>query len=96
MRLNFDDQQLRSSLALWKEAMEVGKPALHGRSASEHAQVLARLDDTVNGCLAVLHACTAGGDDAVAMRGLVEELHALREWIQEGRVALEMTQGGQC
>lgn len=94
MLLNFDDQQLRSSLALWKEAMEVGDLASDGRTPSEHAQVLARLDDTVKGSLAVLHACAAVGDEAIAMRELVEELQALREWIQEGRAALDIV-GGQ-
>lgn len=90
MLLNLDDQQLRSSLALWKEVVALGGPALQGRSTRERVQVLARLDDTVAGCLAVLRACTAGGDEVVPLNGLIEELQGLREWVQEGRTAVGM------
>lgn len=96
MLLNLDDQQLRSSLALWKEAMAVGTPASQTRSTREHDQVLARLHDVVAGCLSVLHACTPADGESRAMRELVEELLVLRDWIQEGRTALNMMLDGQA
>lgn len=90
MLLNLDVQQLRSSLTLWKDAMAVGTPALQGRSTREHTQVLTRLDDTVAGCLAVLHACAPAEGEPGEMRDLVDELRALRDWIHEGHTALNM------
>lgn len=90
MLLNLDDQQLRSSLAVWRETLAVGRPALHGRGASEQADSLARLDHMLAGCLAVLHSCTCAEGDTEAMRILLQEIEALREWIAEGRCALDM------
>lgn len=92
MLLNLDDKQLRSSLAVWREALAEGRPALKGRSASEQADSLARLDHMLAGCLSVLHWCTSADADADtdAMGPLLEELEAMREWIAEGRCALDM------
>lgn len=90
MLLHLDDKQLRSSLAVWREALAVGRPALQGCGASEQADSLARLDHMLAGCLAVLHSCTSADGDTEAMRPLLEELEALQEWIAEGRCALDI------
>ena len=90
MLLNLDDQQLRSSLAVWREVLAVGRPALQGPGASEQADSLGRLDHMLAGCLAVLHSCTPADADTEAIRPLLEEVEALREWIAEGRCALDM------
>lgn len=90
MLLNLDDKQLRSSLAVWREALAEGRPALQGRGVSEQADSLARLDHMLAGCLSVLHWCTSADGDTDAIRPLLEELEAMREWIAEGRCALDM------
>lgn len=96
MLLNFDHQQLRSSLAVWREALAVGRPAFHGRGAKEQANSLAIIATTcwqagrLAGCLAVLHSCSCADRDTDAMRTLLQEIEALREWIAEGQCALDM------
>ena len=90
MLLNLDDHQLRTSLAVWREALAVGRPARQGRGMSEQADSLARLEHMLAGSLAVLRSCTPADGDTEAMRPLMEELEALREWIAEGRCALDM------
>lgn len=93
MLLKLDEQQLRSSLAVWREALAAGRRALQGRGVSEQVASLARLDHMLEGCLAVLHSCTSADGDTEAMRPLLEELEALRAWMAEGRCALDiMTQ----
>lgn len=90
MLLNLDDQQLRSSLAVWREALAVGRPALQGHGTTEQADSLARLDHMLAGCLAVLRSCTSADGDTETMRPLLEEVEALRTWIAEGRCALDL------
>lgn len=90
MLLNLNDSQIRSSLAVWREALAVGRPALRGGGPSEQADSLARLDHMLAGCLAVLQSCTSADGDTEAMRPLLEELEALRAWVAEGRCALDM------
>lgn len=90
MLLNFDDKRLRSSLAVWREALAVGRPALQGGGTKERAVSLTKLDHMVAGCPAVFHSCTSSDRDIGAMRDLREELEAMRAWIAEGRCALEM------
>lgn len=90
MLLDFDEQQLRASLATWQEALNMRRPALAGPSSKDHADSLARVDQTLAGCLAVLQACTSADEDIGAMRSLQDELQELRQWIRETRCALDV------
>lgn len=90
MRLNLDDKQLRSSLAVWRDALAMGRPALQGHGTIGQADSLARLDHMLAGCLAVLRSCTSADGDTETMRPLLEEVESLRAWIAEGRCALDL------
>lgn len=90
MLVNLDERHLRSSLALWQEAMGVGRRALRGHTPGEHAKLLAQLEHTLSGCLAVLQSCSAVEAHNDGLRTLVAEVQASQQWTREGRCAMSI------
>lgn len=88
MRLKLDSDEVRRSMSLWREAMEMR--AEGSESLVVRVKRLTKFTQTLDAWLALLHLCSRDQNEEESLDALIDDVRETKEWADEGLVALRL------
>lgn len=93
MLVTLDLQEIRSSMALWRDTLVLCQPEAQRSSEMRVIQVkmLKDLDRTLTGWLDLLKMCKAQGPHTIQLQNIRAEVAEHKAWAEEALAALTLT-----
>ncbi len=87
MKLELDPEWLRTSMNMWRDAVDMKIPihdSFKVHFLEKRGNMLEGFVKTANSWMTVLRACKAEGEDQAALESLMAEVKAFKKWSEGG------------
>lgn len=87
MKLDLDPEKLKTSMDLWRQAVDMEIPLAHEvriHFFAKRGQLLDSFVKMAGNWLMLLRCCKATGEDVIALDDLEEEIDRFKKWAEDG------------